>query len=945
MRDANFGVTFTHPSVVRAGQEYDLGVTLFNSGSRTLNGVSLQLAQQSVSGATLLDEPTKVLSQSIPTGSSGTIKWRLRANVTGQVTSSYVKVGEGIDAGLKLVTGVGDRNVPLSPDSLILPDPVRHLPPDIVESARQLLGQAWSVANAPAGALPAGVLPVTKQTVINRAVELGYGGLRRDFGEPLDKTLHAINRDWLGELTNDNGFADAMRNTPAGYYFFDTVGTKFYEAIQNGQSPGDFHQTLALQEAARSAFISALVSQQNGVPVAGAKLISPRGEKVGWGINQAERFGDLKQGASFDLLENDPHSQPNPTNGKLLLVSKPVTGNWQLELTGWNTGTADVSILAPTSGRDYRQIRIGGLNFTEGKRFRITFKNSGTTAPIIEEMIGSTYQPVNNAAVTINNLAETNAAVVGVMQVTPDVVGGGDPFGRLVGVLFSKPMDTASVETIARYQIGGGVLVSDPTQQIGKPISVRGAAQNFGKRFVILSLTSPVGPFIERNLSVSGIRDTSGKTVISSSGGINMRVSPEAIPPGAFVTGRVMSADGTPISNAVVSFLTDPQSVEAGTCNHIGGLIPQVVAQQTTGTDGEFEFDYVREGKCLPVMISAINAATNSSKTLIGNIYYHGQHLTLNAVYLARGNVRGTVTSGGNPIPNAYVSVIAESDVVNSKTVRTDIQGNYEVSDIPVGNVTVKVVGTGVYSLSSGIGSGTIEGPGATAVVNVTTQNVSGVISGKVINPDTAQTPLSGALVIASAHIPGFPRADGTATTVGYAFADANGNFTISNLPIGDVYLRALDPQTGNGVNTTVQLTSETPQVENILIVMSGFGSISGRVTDEIGQPIASAVVSAGNSSVLTDASGNYLVPRVSAGTIGISARVSSLGLTGGTTVTVTNGQAVTNADIVIKRPANLQGANIYQHQRKYSAARRCESYSRRYEYRLDQLAGILSTE
>ena len=190
VRDASFAVTFTHPSVVRAGQEYDLAMTVYNSGSTDILGTFARLTPNSISGAELIkNDSADIGKRDFPTTikrkDSATIKWRLRSNTTGAVTASYVKVGDGVSAGLQLVTGVGDRNVPLSPDSLILPDPVRHLPSGVVEAARALLGQAWSVANAPAGSLPEGVTPITKQAVIDRAVELGIAGIRVDFGEPV----------------------------------------------------------------------------------------------------------------------------------------------------------------------------------------------------------------------------------------------------------------------------------------------------------------------------------------------------------------------------------------------------------------------------------------------------------------------------------------------------------------------------------------------------------------------------------------------------------------------------------------------------------------------------------------------------------------------------------------------------------------------------------------
>ena len=45
--------------------------------------------------------------------------------------------------------GVGERGVPLSPDTLSLPTAVDDLPPDVVRAAMRVLGQAWSIANAP----------------------------------------------------------------------------------------------------------------------------------------------------------------------------------------------------------------------------------------------------------------------------------------------------------------------------------------------------------------------------------------------------------------------------------------------------------------------------------------------------------------------------------------------------------------------------------------------------------------------------------------------------------------------------------------------------------------------------------------------------------------------------------------------------------------------------
>ena len=902
VKDSAFSVTFTHPSVVRAGQEYDLGMTFYNSGSRNLQNVIARLNSNSVSGAELIDSEQKSITDTIEPGSSGTIRWHLRSQTTGQVTATYTKVGEDIKSGIILKTGVGDRNVPLSPDSLILPDAVGKLPPNIAEAARQLLGQAWSVANAPAGSLPPGVINIPKQTVVDKAVELSVAGLRVDFGEAADTSLKTLMRDWLGEEKSSTGFADALKDTPAGYYFYDSVGTNFYQMAENGQTADGFNQQLSDAESPRSGFISALISQSNGQPMFGAKLVSPENKATGWGENSSTRFGEMRNAFGLNLLESDPHSPTNQTRGQFLLASKPVAGNWHLDLTGWRNGTADISLLVPTSGKNYRQIVFSQLTFSPGKQYRLTFKSTGTAAPVFEEKIGETFQPVSGINPIISQYTEPAPRIVGTIQVTPEVVAGGDQFGRLVGVLFSKPMVKDSVENKSRYQISGGNLIGgNSTQSVGKPISVTDARQNFGNRFVILGLETPVGPFIERNLNLSGIVDTSGKLLPSSVKNIEMRVSPQGNPPGAYLTGRVLNADGSPVANALANFSVLKRTPE-GYCDRY----PTVIASRTTDSNGEYEYDYVRETSCSPVYIDVFSVAKHSTKSLVRNILYHGQHLIFDAVFLARGNVRGTVTNYGNPVPNAFVSITPELDVLNSKLVRTDSAGNYQASDVPVGNISVKAVGTGIYALASGLAAGTVEGSGQTAVINVTTQAINGRVSGKVINSDAAQTPVNGALVVARAYIPGFSGSD--PIPVGYSFTNQEGKFDISNLPVGNISLSVQDPNNNTYASTTAQLTVGQPTAENILIAMPGFGSVSGRVTNETGQPINGAGVYASGGSVTTDALGRYTIPRLRAGSVTISAADPVTKMTGGAETSIQDGENKTDVDIVIKRPATLKG-------------------------------------
>ena len=87
------------------------------------------------------------------------------------------------DGGIRLFTGVGERGVPLAPNAIVLPTSTDALPPSLVAAAQRVLGQAFSIATAPAEALPPDVLFVRRQTVIDRGLELAEAGQRLQFGD------------------------------------------------------------------------------------------------------------------------------------------------------------------------------------------------------------------------------------------------------------------------------------------------------------------------------------------------------------------------------------------------------------------------------------------------------------------------------------------------------------------------------------------------------------------------------------------------------------------------------------------------------------------------------------------------------------------------------------------------------------------------------------------
>ena len=90
------------------------------------------------------------------------------------------------------------------------------LPQNLVDAAVGLLGQAWSVATAPAGALPADVLPIGKQIVTIRANDLSEAGLRVLIGEQPVKAVEDLVFDFYGSDVAHAGFDDLRRRSTQG---------------------------------------------------------------------------------------------------------------------------------------------------------------------------------------------------------------------------------------------------------------------------------------------------------------------------------------------------------------------------------------------------------------------------------------------------------------------------------------------------------------------------------------------------------------------------------------------------------------------------------------------------------------------------------------------------------------------------------------------------------
>ncbi|HTK96102.1 MAG TPA: carboxypeptidase regulatory-like domain-containing protein [Terriglobales bacterium] len=201
------------------------------------------------------------------------------------------------------------------------------------------------------------------------------------------------------------------------------------------------------------------------------------------------------------------------------------------------------------------------------------------------------------------------------------------------------------------------------------------------------------------------------------------------------------------------------------------------------------------------------------------------------------GSISGVVSnaSTGSGIANASVSYYGGSTTC-------DANGNYTLSNVPAGSVTVTAGATGYQSSSQTL---TVTAGANSAQNFQLTQLSTGGIVGRVTN-------ISNGAAVASVTVTA-----GGATTL----TDTSGNYTLANLPVGNYSVTAT--KSGWGTQTrTASVTAGANTTVNFQLATSGV--IKGTLTDASGALIAGATVNitggviATNKNVTSSSTGVY---------------------------------------------------------------------------------------
>ncbi|MCX6580460.1 MAG: carboxypeptidase regulatory-like domain-containing protein [Candidatus Aminicenantes bacterium] len=865
VRNPKFSVTFSHPSVIREGEEYDIYVTMTNTSPVAANLVSLTMPAGRLIGTGLLSDET-VSFETIAPAESGTAKFHMIAKETGQVRASAFAADNGVSGKFVLTAGVGEKGIPLSPDTLVLPQCAYSLPNDLINASLMLLGEAHGIATTPAGGLPQGLPYISQDTVKERAVEFAEAGQRLEYGESLINTLEVLTLDWLGSRMQEINFDILRRLTSKGITLAREQAKIFNGELKTG-SAVQFQQTFTENCAYKPPFFSALLSfnGDNG---------------GGGGRNAYLRITDYYQNKLSDedpqLIRKVPYGEfylmndgaGNPVDFALIGSLDAKNPIYTVQILGQAEGSFDLSLIVPTTGGvgglggGFRQVVFPGVSSAPGSVSTITVN---INAPGPDFTLATDLNNDGQAETQTNgNAASIQAPALQLIGAAQDC--GVDDAGHVTALFFNRPVDTETAKDKTNYFIEGKKIYAAYRQPSG--------------RVVLIGSDNPISPFVESRVRVENLKDAAGGPLTPSP--VEVPIKATIKTPGGVVYGQVLTADGQPVTGANMQ-LTEVNNGEA------------TRSFSRTDLSGNYQFDFVRI-LATPFKIEVMDPTTGKSESVGARIMTHGQRLRIDIVMRGRGGVKGRVfKTDGTPVSKAVVSARAENSPGGEyyQAVANDA-GEFFIADLPLGNINLYAASGGMR----GAAVTSISSPGQIQEVDITvTAAKTASVSGRVLKSD-------GVTPAAEAYLNFY----GANYYQNSTQSDENGFFQFSPVPVGGFSIDAYNPLTGSvGGHVAGQLVEN--QVFNAAIIFRGTGRVSGVVKNYDGSLQAGILVYLVNTSFYmnTGADGTFDFPGVPVGSYSVMAASRTLNVTTSAAVKIiAEGQQVNTALVF---PDNRKGS------------------------------------
>ncbi len=925
VRDPSFALTFIHPWTVRAGESYAFRVVVSNTSTAPVHDLSMKLPDNELSGVQLLGSAEQTVEELLP-GDSATVSWDLLSLKTGRVTASAFNTSAPMTASFRFHVGVGELGIPLSPDSLVLPEDVYALPEAVTGPAVELLGLAHSLANAPAGSqvdLP----PVGEGIVIRRGQELAAVARRASFGEDSDRCLIDLGLAWQGAATWDTGFDALRRKSRRGH-----------------ELEGQLAAALGRRMSALGA--SQALAEIEELAITGRPLLMVMAEGAGYGRSArlvisglTSRLGAAGQAADTALFSRalpgasilDVDAPSAGWQGELGLVAIPLNadGAWaedgyQIQLRGIAPGNVSLSAIVVMPDGSTRQIEPQAVDAVAGSLAYLAIDPASDKTDLyidsngdhIEDAVKTVPVTVAEAPVPRLLLARFDSTLQ-----KPD----GGPYKQVL-LLFSQRLDSEALEGVdpAQWVVSshlelpadGGSLVVD------RPRTGAALTQQIDPHFLVLTASAPLNPQAQLSLS-------SGSAPAPFVGGRALTLTDEPITTGdglasGAVRGVVVGGDGAVVPGALVELY---ELVYAGGGIQGGNWILVGSDSVTADANGRFIFDAVRfrDGQ-VPVadaafMIRARDPASSHEARVMARLPGDGTVRDLTLAMVGRGDVVGTLSrEDGKPLADPVIVARSVANPEEYAAATINAAGAYVIAGLPVGAVQIAAHDGDAFLYASAY----IPAPGQQAHVDIVLPSgppqPAGDVHGVVVSGDTGE-PVAGVQVYL---VP-----EGSAGAVAVATTGPDGAFSMSRVPSGSAWFKAYDPDRRLCVGQRwIDLLADTTNDVQIVTSTISTGSIQGTVYHNVGghrTPVAGAYVVAQEAGTyaITDAAGAYRLDELPVGAVSLSATDPSSGEGASRQVSLTaQGQVLTVDFDLGPASGSIQGTVVDSQGNPVSGAR-----------------------
>jgi len=894
VRDPTLSVTISHPDVVRAQEEYPLFLTITNLGKAPVNALDVGFKVAGLAGTQIIGDTTKEVGNLMP-GDTQVVEFAMKALVTGRVVSSSARAGSGTRPGFELSVGVGS-GVPLSPESLVLPNTSRNVPPELYKEALGLIGLAYSLSNAPPS-LVGDKAQATTAEMNDRIYRLSQMGRQVGMGEELFEAMSTLAAEWLG--ARDGGWEwDNLRRTTTRGREFARVFAEILATEHDGNAgvASDYEAIEIFDRfAASNHYFSPIVVGAYGSNIELEIASRTSGKKV--------------RGRGAAATRELPFAElyPLSAGAELGLIARAESGGYEARLrhlAGSGNVTFELVLPSPAPAVEPSRFLWQNVSLPAGALATVVFDEATTTPFLSIDDDGDGVED-RQALPAISPLARRPFAVVKAVH-NFDV----DPSAHVVDLLFSADIDLASMapRDPGHFRVDG--LVSNggltPREEsismglLGGPEFINPLEGLFNPRIVRVVFNNPIAPGAGTPMTVAGLLDAGGRAFGEQQ--VEIESGPGA-QPGAAVVGQVIDPYGQALPYAEVSLF---ERDLAGVLGVTDDCVRHRTARTRADAEGRFRFDYVRQTACGSAFeLEALDPAAPHWGNAQGVVRYVNQDITLNVVMLGRAWVRGRVTYSDGSVPPG-LKVLAYNPVFDQgRQAKVMPNGDYQMAEVVVGTVTLYAydeLGNKVFQ--------TIEVPSAGAEVvrdmvmlRQSATSSAATLRGRVTHLASGE-PSAGAHVVLTL--------DGQ--ELGVRVTDAEGNFDFGTVPTGGALLVVYNPATGK---VGAQLAQTLVADQNAFLELhlrddrGGFVGYVQRIgSDGTVTPLAGATVYVRSLPfhTTTDANGYYELPEILTGSWDVIAadleRQKTVTLSG----SVTAGQD-TRLDLYFREGVTQRGA------------------------------------